>query len=257
MFNFAFNCGIGAERVQHVIWWVHHLRCFSVIIWCGVFQSLYDAVFFSHYMIRCFSVITWYAVFQSLYDALFFSHYMMRCFSVIIWCSVFQSLYDALFFIHYMMRCFSVITWCGVFQSLHDAVFFSHYMIRCFSVIIWCATNNLYQDSPEDIASGLIKIASCFKQGNNVFIWGILPRDDIYSINRLLIKETNILKSLCSVNHIHFIDQDANWTQMSGSFKPDLFCSDKLHVVEKGNLVQQNLFIFHWKIIMDPEITIS
>ena len=31
------------------------------------------------------------------------------------------------------------------------------------NIIILCGTNNLYQDSPEDIANGLIKIASCFK----------------------------------------------------------------------------------------------
>ena len=78
-----------------------------------------------------------------------------------------------------------------------------------------------------DIANGLIKIASCFKQGINainVFICGILSRDDTSSINCLLIKETNnVLKLSCSVNHINFIDQDTNWIQMSGSLKPDLF----------------------------------
>ena len=109
------------------------------------------------------------------------------------------------------------------------------------NVVILCGTNNLYQDSPEDIANGLIKIASCFKQGNNainVFICGILPRDDTSSINRQLIKETNnILKSSCSVNHINFIDQDTNWIQMSGSLKPNLLYSDTFHLVEKGNLI--------------------
>ena len=98
--------------------------------------------------------------------------------------------------------------------------------------MLLCGTNNLYQDSLEDIVNGLIKIASCFKQRNNsinVFICGILLRDDTSSINQLLIKETNnILKSSCSVNYIN-IDQDANWIQMSGSLKPDLFYSDKLH----------------------------
>ena len=87
----------------------------------------------------------------------------------------------------------------------------------------------------------LLKISSCFKQGNNainVFIGGILPRDDTSSTNRQLIKErNNILKSSCSVNHIKFIDQDSNWIQMIGSIKPDLFYLDKLHLVEKGNLI--------------------
>ena len=44
-------------------------------------------------------------------------------------------------------------------------------------------------------------------------------------------------ESSCSVNHIEFTDQDANWIQMNGSLKPDLFYSDKLHLVEKGNLI--------------------
>ena len=58
------------------------------------------------------------------------------------------------------------------------------------NVIISCGTNNLYQDSPEDIANGLIKIASCFKHGNNAIdICGVLPRDNISSINHLLIKK--------------------------------------------------------------------
>ena len=50
------------------------------------------------------------------------------------------------------------------------------------NVVILCGTNNLYQDSLEDIENDLIIIASCFKQGSNsmnVFICGILPRDDI------------------------------------------------------------------------------
>ena len=134
---------------------------------------------------------------------------------------------------------------CGIGGHRVQHVLWWAHDLCCFSslrnVIILCDTNNLYQDSPEDIANGLIKIASCFKQGNNainVFICGILPRDGTSSINRQLIKETNnILKSSCSVNHINFIDQDANWIQMNGSLKPDLFYSDKLHLVEKGNLI--------------------
>ena len=109
------------------------------------------------------------------------------------------------------------------------------------NVIILCSTNNLYQDSAGDIANGLIKIVSCFKQGNNainVFICSILPLDDTSSINHLLIKKTiNILKSSSSINHIDFIYQDTNWIKMSGSLKSDLFSLDKLHLVEKGNLI--------------------
>ena len=39
------------------------------------------------------------------------------------------------------------------------------------------------------------------------------------------------------MNHINFIDQDANWIQVSGSLKSRLFSSDELRLVEKGNLI--------------------
>ena len=84
---------------------------------------------------------------------------------------------------------------CGIGGDRVEHVLWRAHDLRCFSslrnVIILCGTNNLYQVLPEDIANGLVKIASCFKQGNNainVFICGILPRDDTSSINRLLIK---------------------------------------------------------------------
>ena len=77
---------------------------------------------------------------------------------------------------------------CGIGGDRVQHVLWRAHDLRCFSslrnVIILCGTNNLYQDSPEDIANGLMKIASFFKQGNkftNVFISGILPHDDISS----------------------------------------------------------------------------
>lgn len=104
-----------------------------------------------------------------------------------------------------------------------------------------CCTNNLYQDPPEDIGNGLLKIASCLKKwsnSTNVLICSILPCRDIFSVSCLFIKETNnILKSSCSINHINFIDQDRNWIQMSGSLEPDLFYLDKLHLVGNRNFI--------------------
>ena len=66
------------------------------------------------------------------------------------------------------------------------------------NVVILCRTNNLFQDSPEDIADGVIEIVETFKSkynSNNIAIGGILPCDASWSINRVLIKEVNeILK---------------------------------------------------------------
>ena len=60
---------------------------------------------------------------------------------------------------------------CGIGGDRVEHVLRRAHDLRCFSslrnVIILCGTNNLYHDSPEDIANGLIKIASCFKQGND------------------------------------------------------------------------------------------
>ena len=124
----------------------------------------------------------------------------------------------------------------GIGDDRVQHVLWLHYNLRRFPalrhVIIWCGTNNVYQDLHEEIANGLTKIETCFKQGNNAinaFICGILSRDDTSSINRQLIKETNNnSKSSCSVNHIKFVDQLAICIPMNGFIKPDTFYSDKL-----------------------------
>ena len=84
------------------------------------------------------------------------------------------------------------------------------------NVIILCGTNNINKDSPYDIAQGLIAIGSVFKNQSsnpNISICGILPRDESFSINRLIINEVNdLLKSKCLVKSFHFINQNNGWT---------------------------------------------
>ena len=67
------------------------------------------------------------------------------------------------------------------------------------NVVILCGTNNLLQDSPEDIADGIIEIARTFQSkyhSINIATGG----DASGSINRVLIKEFNeILKAKCSL----------------------------------------------------------
>ena len=109
------------------------------------------------------------------------------------------------------------------------------------NAVILCGTNNLLQDSPEDIVDGIIEIGHCFKKRHhniNIFICGLLPRDECTSINRVYIIKTNkILKVKRSLNKFFFIDQDTYWTQPNGCLNPDMFYLDKLHLAEKGNLV--------------------
>ena len=71
------------------------------------------------------------------------------------------------------------------------------------NVVILCGTNNINKDSPYDIAQGLIATGSVFQnQSSNpiIFICGLLPCDESFSINRLIINEVNeLLKSKCLV----------------------------------------------------------
>ena len=107
------------------------------------------------------------------------------------------------------------------------------------NVVILCGTNNLFQDSPEDIADGVIEIAETFQSkynSINIAIGGILPRDASWYINRVLIKEVNeILKEKCSRLFFIYISYDSCWTVANDSFNPELFFLD-VHLVEQGNL---------------------
>ena len=108
------------------------------------------------------------------------------------------------------------------------------------NVVILCGTNNINKDSPYDIAQGLIAIGSVFKNQSsnpNIFICGLLPRDESFSINRLIINEVNdLLKYKCFVKSFHFINLNNGWTLNNGTLDFSLFYSDALHLVEKGNL---------------------
>ena len=82
-------------------------------------------------------------------------------------------------------------------------------------LLILCGTNNIYIDSPYDIVQYLIDIGVCFRNCSskiNIFISRILPRDECYSLNRMLIKEINaILKSQCGLHSFNFIEQEQGW----------------------------------------------
>ena len=111
---------------------------------------------------------------------------------------------------------------------------------RLKNIVILCGTNNINKDPRYDIAQGLIAIGSSVKNrfnNPNIFICGLLPRDEYVSINRVIIDEINDLLSFkCSVNNFHFIDQSKGWTLDNGTLDFSLFYSDGLHLVQKGNL---------------------
>ena len=75
--------------------------------------------------------------------------------------------------------------------------------------LIFCGTNNLQQDFPEYIVDGIIEIGHWFRKQHhhiNIFICGLLPRDEYTFINHVYIIETNkILKVKCSLNKLLFL----------------------------------------------------
>ena len=50
-------------------------------------------------------------------------------------------------------------------------------------------------------------------------------------------RNQQILKVKCSLNKFFHIEQDTYWTQPNGCLSSDMFYLDKLHLVEKGNMV--------------------
>ena len=76
------------------------------------------------------------------------------------------------------------------------------------------------------------KITNC-----NVSVCGLIPRDEGWSVNRVLIKEVKkILKHQCNINGFAYIFQDHGWTFPNGSLDFSLFYKDLLHLIEKGNV---------------------
>ena len=70
------------------------------------------------------------------------------------------------------------------------------FLLSLKNVVILCGTNDIYKDSPHDIIQSLIAIGSVFKNQSchpNIFIAGILPRDESFWINGLIIHEVNNL----------------------------------------------------------------
>ena len=64
----------------------------------------------------------------------------------------------------------------------------SHLLKALKEQIFLCGTNNLKQDSSEDITDGIIEVANTFKYkcgSISIFVCGILPRDFNWSVNRV------------------------------------------------------------------------
>ena len=104
------------------------------------------------------------------------------------------------------------------------------------NVVILCGTNNIQFDTSRDIADCIISIASIFQKKSsviNVSVCGLIPHDECWSVNRVIINEVNeILKHQCNINGFAFIFQDHGWTFANGSHDCSLFYKDLLHLIQ-------------------------
>ena len=108
------------------------------------------------------------------------------------------------------------------------------------NVVFLCGTNNLLLDPLKDITDGILEIARSFEINYscvNVIICGILHRDGNGSVNPVSIKKINqILKLKCCESSYTFVSYGRRLTLADGSLNADLYYSDRLHLLEKGNL---------------------
>ena len=60
------------------------------------------------------------------------------------------------------------------------------------NVVILCRTNNIPIDTPRDIEDSIIRVSPQKKSGGiNVSVCGLIPRDECYSVHRVLINEVH------------------------------------------------------------------
>ena len=114
-------------------------------------------------------------------------------------------------------------------------------------MVLLCGANSLLTDSPLDIVDCIVNTVSCLHKNSssvNVFICRLIPRDDSWSVNRVLIKDVNrILKYLCLKHDFSYIDQSNGWTLPNGDLDPSLFFRDSLHLLKEGNVKLGKLII--------------
>ena len=108
------------------------------------------------------------------------------------------------------------------------------------NVVVLCGTNNLFTDSPMDIADCVVNIGSCLREKSssmNVFLCGLIPRDERCSVNKVLIKDINrILKYLCLKHDFLYIEKRNGWTLPNSDLDPSLVFRDSLHLIKEGNV---------------------
>ena len=111
------------------------------------------------------------------------------------------------------------------------------------NIVILCGTNKIPIVTPREadcIYSWLPIIGSIFRKKSddiNVSVCGLIPLDECWSVNRVVINEVNkILKYQCNINGFAFIFEDRGLTLANGSHDCSLYYKDLPHLIEQGSV---------------------
>ena len=109
-------------------------------------------------------------------------------------------------------------------------------------IVIHCGTNNIEENTPNDIANGLLCSALIINSRNratNICITGLLPRDFRETYKRNRIKRVNkLIREKCSslsTPRINYIEQNHDWIDEGNCLRIKYYYRDCLHLVELGN----------------------
>ena len=111
------------------------------------------------------------------------------------------------------------------------------------NVINLCGTNNLLHI----LLGRWLAVLSCLREKSsniNFFVCWLIPKDESWSVNRVLIKDfSRIFEYLCLKHDFYFIDQSNRLTFSNGDLDPSLFFRDSFHIIEEGNVKLAKLLI--------------
>ena len=127
-------------------------------------------------------------------------------------------------------------------------------------IVIHCGTNNIEENTPNDIANGLRCSALIIKKKEQRYKYihtGLLPRDFRETYKRNKIKKVNkLIREKCSsisTPRINYIEQDHDWIDEGNCLRIKYYYRDCLHLVELGNKKLSNTII---KAIKHSNLTI-
>ena len=116
-------------------------------------------------------------------------------------------------------------------------------------IVIYSGTNNIEENTPNDIANGMLCSALIIKKGTvlQTYTSPLLPDDFRETHKRNKIKKViKLIREKCSsisTPQINYIEQDRDWIDKGNCLRIKYYYRDCLHLVELGNKKLSNTII--------------